>query len=153
MGLLPYRARKRRRKYTSLIPQRALSSEMRRLFSKKRVGFLIAALVLFVLDTVFLIWNYGIAVSLIDLLFHGWIIYYLVSGTLAYYKLKKLENEPIVTVNGYGDEDGTDYADIVDSPDSVDTDNADGTDGDNVNNTSGGSDDPFDYSERDSQGL
>ncbi len=78
------------------------------LFSgKQRVGWLIAALVLFVLDSIFLVWNYGISVDmLMDYLFHIWVIVLLVIGIKAHYKLKilppdedlfrvDLNNEPI----------------------------------------------------------
>ena len=68
------------------------------LLSKKRVGWLIAALSFFAIDTVLLILNYGIGVeSIIDLLFHAWVIYYLIAGIVAHQKLKKLPaEEPVM---------------------------------------------------------
>ncbi len=65
------------------------------LFSNKnRVGWLITALVFFALDTVFYVWYCGISVEgIIDLLFHVWVLYYLISGIVAHYKLKKLPPE------------------------------------------------------------
>ena len=67
-------------------------------FSKKKPGMLIASLVFFALDTVFMLVIYGIAIDMIiDLLFHAWVIISLASGVRAYYKLKALppdEPEP-----------------------------------------------------------
>lgn len=67
------------------------------LFSKKgRVGWIIVALVFFTLDTVLmLLFGLG-ADSIIDVLFHGWVIISLSMGIAAHFKLKKLpEEEPI----------------------------------------------------------
>ena len=66
------------------------------MLSKKRVGFLIAATVLMGIDTLALIYLYGISGSVIDLAFHGIVIFLLVRGILAFYKLKNLPNEPLV---------------------------------------------------------
>lgn len=60
------------------------------LFSKKRRGWLIVALVLFSLDTAFLLLNFDISV-IVDILFHGYIIYSLVTGVIAAGKLRTLE--------------------------------------------------------------
>ena len=65
------------------------------IFSKKnKVGWLVAALVLFVADTLgmFVLQNIG-ADSIIDVLFHIWVVYYLIAGIHAYGKLKKLPPE------------------------------------------------------------
>lgn len=68
------------------------------IFSKKRVGWLVCALVLFVLDTIFLI---GVYVSIedlsgfVDLIVHIWVLFYLISGVRAGFKLKKLPEEVI----------------------------------------------------------
>lgn len=63
------------------------------IFSKKnRCGFLIAALVLFSIDTVIMLLNYGFS-SIIDLVFHIWMIVILSMGISAHYKLKKLPAE------------------------------------------------------------
>ena len=67
------------------------------LFSDKgRVGWLIAALVLFSLDTLLMLLG-GIGLdSVVDILFHGWVIVSLSMGISAYFKLKKLpEEEPV----------------------------------------------------------
>ena len=66
--------------------------------SKNRVGWLIFALVLFGLDTIgmFLLGAFSIN-SILDIVFHAWIIYYLILGIHAHSKLKNLplEEEPI----------------------------------------------------------
>lgn len=65
------------------------------IFSKKlRPGWLIFALVIFILDTLFMIYDAGIQTDmLIDYLFHIWVIVSLVIGVSAGYKLKKLPSE------------------------------------------------------------
>lgn len=66
-------------------------------FSKKKVGWLMAALVLFIIDTLGMFILYGISFdSIIDILFHAWVIWYLVSGIRAHNALMKLpEEEPV----------------------------------------------------------
>ncbi len=65
---------------------------------KRRVGWLIAALVLFVIDTVTMIMLYGIAPDMIiDMIIHGILIYYFAAGVHAAFKLKKIESQPAVT--------------------------------------------------------
>ncbi len=67
--------------------------------SKKRSGFMIAALVLFILDTAFMAYMYlsMLDVSgIIDIAIHAWVIYYLVIGVTSGAKLKKLPEEPPV---------------------------------------------------------
>ena len=62
------------------------------IFSKKRVGWLIAATALFVLDTLFLILWYDVAADMIiDYLFHGWALFLLIRGCLAHFKLKEVQ--------------------------------------------------------------
>lgn len=65
--------------------------------NKNRVGWLIFALVFFSVDTLGMLLINGFAVdSIIDILFHALVIYYLIIGISAHYKLKKLppdENE------------------------------------------------------------
>ncbi len=65
------------------------------LFSKKgKVGWLIFALVLLSLDTLFMIVWWGVALDMIiDILFHGLMIYYMVNGIVVNSKLKKLPPE------------------------------------------------------------
>lgn len=61
---------------------------------KERYGWLVAALVLFAADTVgmFLVFEPGTDI-IIDVVFHAWVIYSLVSGIVAAVKLKKLPEE------------------------------------------------------------
>ena len=64
------------------------------IFSKKRVGFLIAALVCFIIDTIALFYLFGIAVdSIVDYIFHAWVIISLIIGIRAHFKLKNLPQE------------------------------------------------------------
>ncbi|MBQ3183762.1 MAG: hypothetical protein IJB57_08835 [Clostridia bacterium] len=69
------------------------------LFSKKqRAGWIVVALVFFALDTVgYLLYAFMYGMldmsSVIDILFHAWVIYYLVGGLVANAKLKKLPAE------------------------------------------------------------
>ncbi len=68
-------------------------------FSKKRVGWLIFALVFFGLDTLGMLAFYGFAMdSIIDIVFHVWVIVSLSMGISAYFKLKKLPSEEEVYV-------------------------------------------------------
>lgn len=61
---------------------------------KNRVGWLIFALAFFVVDTVAMLFLNGIALeTIMDILFHAWVIYYLISGISAHFKLKKLPTE------------------------------------------------------------
>lgn len=65
------------------------------IFSKKnKAGWLIFALVIFSIDTVGMFWIYGFSVdSILDILFHAWVLYYLISGISACNKLKYLPEE------------------------------------------------------------
>ena len=66
--------------------------------SKHRVGWLIFALVFFGLDTLGMLFINGFSMdSAVDILFHAWVIYSLISGIIAHYKLQKLppEAEPV----------------------------------------------------------
>ena len=65
------------------------------LLSKKKIGWMIAALVLFVLDTFYLL-SMGLMVEmLIDIIFHAWVLYSLISGIVAFFKMKALPEEDI----------------------------------------------------------
>ncbi len=60
------------------------------LAKKKKVGALIFALVFFVIDTASMLWMTGFSMdSLIDIIFHIWVIAHIIIGILAYYKMKK----------------------------------------------------------------
>lgn len=61
---------------------------------KKKVGWLIFALVFFVIDTVVMFVIAGISEDLImDVVFHAWVIFSLVGGIVNYNKLKKLPED------------------------------------------------------------
>ena len=71
------------------------------IFSKKRAGWLWVALVLISLDTVGLFLLAGFDMSmLVDYIFHGLVIFYLIMGIITHKKLKALpaEDEPIEAV-------------------------------------------------------
>ena len=59
--------------------------------SKGRVGWLIAALVAFSLDTLVMFSQYNLASSIIDIIFHIYVIVFLVLGIKAHFDLKKIE--------------------------------------------------------------
>lgn len=62
--------------------------------NKNRVGWIIFTLVFFGLDTLGMLVLNGISLeSAMDILFHVWVIYYLILGISAHYKLKKLPPE------------------------------------------------------------
>ena len=62
------------------------------IFSKKHVGWLIAATTVFVLDTLFLIFWYGVDVTMVlDYLFHAWALFLLIRGCIAHFKLKEVK--------------------------------------------------------------
>ena len=67
------------------------------IFSKKnRVGWIIAALVMFSLDTIVMFVLSGFSIeNLLDILFHIWVLIDLILGISAYFKLKKLPVEEI----------------------------------------------------------
>lgn len=66
---------------------------------KQHVGWLIFALVFFGLDTIGMLFINGFSVeSIIDIVFHGWVIYYLILGISSHYKLKKLPPEEEISV-------------------------------------------------------
>lgn len=57
---------------------------------KYRSGWFTVALVLFIIDTVLLLVLNGISGSIVDILFHAWVIYYLIVGISSVKKLKAL---------------------------------------------------------------
>lgn len=66
--------------------------------SKNRSGWLIFALVFFAIDTIAMIFIDGISFeAILDVAFHGWVIYYLVIGINAAKKLKELPPEEELT--------------------------------------------------------
>ena len=77
------------------------------IFSKKnRVGWLIFALVIFVIDTIGMFIFTGFAVEgIVDIIFHVWVIVSLALGINAYFKLKKLPVEEVESIAVEQDED------------------------------------------------
>ena len=88
--------------------------------NKNRVGWMIAALAFFSLDTLFMLWYYGLAIDMImDLVFHVIVIVILAMGISAHYKLKKMPaEEPMVYETAEGQTDEFGGADF-DRPDST----------------------------------
>ncbi len=71
------------------------------LAKKKKVGWLIGALVLFIIDTAAMLIMGGISAdSAIDMIFHAWVIFSLVNGIINYRKLKKLPEAAVEAENG-----------------------------------------------------
>lgn len=88
------------------------------IFSKKHYGWMIAALVLFILDTVFLVvlylWLQDFS-GILDLLIHIWVLYYLIIGVKYGAKLRKMPEDAVadgeeVLLNADGSVTQTDYS-------------------------------------------
>ena len=81
-------------------------------FSKKRAGWMIPALVFFSFDCLylFLLATIDPTAVIIDILFHAWVMFYLITGVINGFKLKKMpEDEPLPAFGAEGDapsEDG-----------------------------------------------
>ena len=61
---------------------------------KQKVAWMIVALVFFALDTLLMLATTGISFDMLfDILFHAWVIYYLITGIRAAFKLKALPPE------------------------------------------------------------
>ena len=66
------------------------------LSKKQKVGWLIFALAFFSLDTLIMLFVYGITISfLLDYLFHAWLLWILFAGILAHFKWKKIPLDPV----------------------------------------------------------
>lgn len=66
------------------------------LLSKKHRAWMVVSLVLFALDTLVSLWMLTLDTSmLIDVAIHGWVLYYLITGTVAVVKMK---NNPELAV-------------------------------------------------------
>lgn len=90
---------------------------------KGRYGFFIAALVYFALDTLFLLSMLSTSL-IVDLVFHAWVIYYLIIGISSGIKMKKAPaDEPVAT----GDHTFTSLPN-ADEPSSDTPDTAENTD-------------------------
>ena len=79
-------------------------------FSKKRPGWMVAALVFFGLDCIYLLTMYYLTDVIPDILFHAWVMFYLITGVMNGFKLKKMpEEEPLPEFGAEGEtpaEDG-----------------------------------------------
>ncbi|MBP3451257.1 MAG: hypothetical protein J6J73_00525 [Agathobacter sp.] len=73
------------------------------LSKKNKVGWLVFALVIFCIDTLLMLFLQGISESIMDIVFHVWVIVSLTSGIIAYNKLKKLPEEEIVEIAEVGE--------------------------------------------------
>ena len=68
---------------------------------KKKIGWLIFAVVMACIDTVAMLVLGGIAIeSIVDIIFHVWIIFSLINAVVTYNKLKKLPEEPLEIIPG-----------------------------------------------------
>lgn len=87
------------------------------LLSKKKIGWMIAALVLFVLDTFYLL-SMGLMIEmLIDIIFHAWVLYSLISGIVAFFKLKSLPDDDLFVFEPAAPvENSADDAPVADQP-------------------------------------
>jgi hypothetical protein len=63
------------------------------IFAKKHVGWMIAALVFFSIDCIYLVAMYELTSIIIDILFHAWILFYLITGVINGFKLRKMPVE------------------------------------------------------------
>lgn len=74
------------------------------MLSKKfKTGWMITAAVMFVLDTLYMLFIYGVGVdSVMDILLHAWVLYYLISGVVYGLKLKKLPEDDPAPVDSEG---------------------------------------------------
>ena len=74
------------------------------LLSKKHYAWMIVALVLFSMDTLAMVALYvlvGDFSGILDVLIHAWVMFYLITGVINGYKLKKQPDEEIQsTLNG-----------------------------------------------------
>jgi glycerophosphoryl diester phosphodiesterase len=71
------------------------------LAKKKKIGAVILALVMFLIDTAAMLWLTGFVMdSIIDILMHIWVISYLVIGIVTYFKIKKAPQEELCDTDG-----------------------------------------------------
>lgn len=87
--------------------------------SKKRVGFMTTALVLFLLDSAFMVYLYVTEADvsgILDVIIHAWVIYYLIIGVSSGTKLKKLPDEPeVIPVEGFAPTEGAEQPPLTSS--------------------------------------
>jgi hypothetical protein len=69
------------------------------IFSKKRPGWMVAALVFFSLDCLLLLTSLDLSM-IADILIHGWVMFYLITGVIHGFKLKTMpEDDPLPEYN------------------------------------------------------
>lgn len=74
-------------------------------FSKKHYGWMIGALIYFAFDCAFLLLVFLLSFDvslLIDIAFHAWVLFYLISGVKYGKQLKELPEQPIAPLQGEG---------------------------------------------------
>lgn len=64
-------------------------------FSKKHIGWIIPALVFFSIDCLYIIFLalFDFTAVIIDIFFHAWVMFYLITGVIHGFKLKKLPED------------------------------------------------------------
>lgn len=68
------------------------------LLSKKHYGWMIAAMVMFIIDTAVMVLHYlliGDFSGILDVIIHVWVLYYLILGVRYGYQLKTLPEDPV----------------------------------------------------------
>ena len=92
------------------------------IFSKKRPGWMVVALVFFTIDCLLLVGLYDLTSVIFDLLFHAWIMFYLITGVMNGFKLKKMpEDEPLPSFQEINTEEVTDETVVSAEEEVVDT--------------------------------
>ncbi|MGN1344595.1 MAG: hypothetical protein ACI4U3_08440 [Traorella sp.] len=85
--------------------------------SKRHVFGLVIALFLFILDILFMFWTYNFELNvsmILDILIHIWVLYYLISGVITGFKLKKeYVNESEVVIEEMDEEEAYEKANEV----------------------------------------
>ncbi len=97
------------------------------LSKKHKIGWLVCALVMFVLDTVAMFLFTTVTVSsLLDIFFHFWVIYHLSMGIYACVKLQDLppENEVEPSFEQYGEAEGGEET-VTEQDNAIDAENSD----------------------------
>ena len=95
------------------------------IFAKKHVGWMIAALVFFSVDCCYLLFMYELTAVIIDIVFHAWIMFYLITGVINGFKLKNMPEEPIPAPDADPTFDTFDQKDFFETTDSTDAASAD----------------------------
>ena len=93
------------------------------IFSKKRPGWMVAALVFFSIDCLVLLGLYNLTDVLFDLLIHGWVMFYLITGVTHGFKLKKMpEDEPLPSFQEIASEEAPVEAPVLTEEEAVEID-------------------------------